>query len=663
MTTLKETVFGYADLGWRLLPVQDSQYGDGKRPLICDWVKQASNKKEVIDSWFSIFPNSNFGVLTGQKSGIVVIDIDPKNGGMQSLENLQKKYGKLPNTVCCLTGGQGYHYYFDTGNISIRTSAGRLGPGIDIRGEGGQAVIPPSTHKSGNQYQWDKNRSPFELHPSPLPKWILDFSDGPGNNIDRTLATSFIGRGRRNNTLFKTGCTLHNAGIDENTLNQFLRLLNQRNCEEALQEREIDSILQSILRYQSNRKYTDDELVNLYCQEYPNTCYGLGEFRRYHAGIWQVVPDKKISQEILGELQKAKNAGIKPNAYKLNSVKEVLKVSTFIDDRAWDSHQNELVFNNGVLNLTTLELREHHPQDYATRTLPYDYNHESIAPTWKRFLQSVFSPEVQQFLQEFSGYCLTEDTSHELAIWLYGPPASGKSTFIAGLRAMLGDKAGVLGLANIEESRFGLDGIQDKTLLVCEEQASSKITKSHIINRLVSGEPILVDRKFQKAIEIKPKAKIVWAMNTIPAIKDSNNGIFRRVRIVQFPPRSFTPSPEFKKKIVLEGPGILNWSLEGYERLQARGYFVIPDEIGEMQDFFKQQASSMEYFIAQREGSSLGVKIQFQQLYEDYVAYCVENKCRPEGKKTFSIFINSRNWKKKMSDGKTFYSFQGEFIQ
>jgi putative DNA primase/helicase len=154
---------------------------------------------------------------------------------------------------------------------------------------------------------------------------------------------------------------------------------------------------------------------------------------------------------------------------------------------------------------------------------------------WKYFLGCTI-PDAAEFMQEFAGYCLTTDTGHEIAVWLYGLPGSGKSTFLIGMQVMLGERAGVLGLADIERSRFALADLVGKTLIVATEQPETSIIASHILNAIVSGEPVSVERKFRDAVIIQQRAKAVWAMNVLPRVPDPNNGLFRRVKVVRFPP-------------------------------------------------------------------------------------------------------------------------------
>jgi putative DNA primase/helicase len=111
---------------------------------------------------------------------------------------------------------------------------------------------------------------------------------------------------------------------------------------------------------------------------------------------------------------------------------------------------------------------------------------------------------------------------HELAVWLFGPPASGKSTFLAGLQAMLGHRAGVLGLAEIERNRFALAGLPGKTLVAASEQPSSYLASTNVLNAIISGEPLQVERKYRDPVTVIPRRKIAWAMNELSRVADAN---------------------------------------------------------------------------------------------------------------------------------------------
>jgi putative DNA primase/helicase len=129
-----------------------------------------------------------------------------------------------------------------------------------------------------------------------------------------------------------------------------------------------------------------------------------------------------------------------------SSVEQMARAKAHVPEECWDADPDALVCANGTLEISSGTLREHRPEDYALSTVPFSYDPEAEAPTWRAFLASTL-PGVESFVQEFAGYCLTPETKHETAVWLYGPPGSGKSTLIEGLKAMLGERAGLLGLA------------------------------------------------------------------------------------------------------------------------------------------------------------------------------------------------------------------------
>ena len=154
-----EAALKYAQNGFRVLPLRPK----GKEPLIKGWVKKASTDKEKIQTWWEDNSDINIGLLTGHNSGFFVVDIDgPK--GEQSLSEFEAEHGKLPKTLEQKTGreGGGRHLFFktptvlpwepDKKRVGCRTS---VLPGVDVKGEGGYVVAPPSIHPdTGQQYSW-----------------------------------------------------------------------------------------------------------------------------------------------------------------------------------------------------------------------------------------------------------------------------------------------------------------------------------------------------------------------------------------------------------------------------------------------------------------------------------------------------------------------------
>ena len=114
----------------------------GKHPRLSDWPKTASTDPNLIAGWWAHWQHANVGILTGARSGIVVLDVDPRHGGDDSLAALVAEHGPLPDTPTVLTGGGGLHYYFRHPGGKVK---GRdLAPGLELKADGQFVVAPPS---------------------------------------------------------------------------------------------------------------------------------------------------------------------------------------------------------------------------------------------------------------------------------------------------------------------------------------------------------------------------------------------------------------------------------------------------------------------------------------------------------------------------------------
>jgi putative DNA primase/helicase len=154
-----------AERGWPVLPLYSVEDGEctcgiqdcskaGKHPFTSHGVKDATTDKNQIRAWWRENPNANIGIATGTTSKLVVLDIDPRNGGDESLRQLEEECGALPNCPTVLTGGGGKHFYFRLpSGVAVKSKRG-LRPGIDVCAEGSYVVAVGSTHKSGGGYSW-----------------------------------------------------------------------------------------------------------------------------------------------------------------------------------------------------------------------------------------------------------------------------------------------------------------------------------------------------------------------------------------------------------------------------------------------------------------------------------------------------------------------------
>jgi hypothetical protein len=132
---------------------------------------------EQVQRWWRRWPDANVGVVTGAVSDLVVLDVDPRHGGGESLAALEGAHGALPRTVESLTGGGGQHLYFR--HPGTRVPSRSIAPGLDIKGDGGLVVSPPSGHVSGRVYAWESGCAPGEAPLADLPGWLRAMAREP----------------------------------------------------------------------------------------------------------------------------------------------------------------------------------------------------------------------------------------------------------------------------------------------------------------------------------------------------------------------------------------------------------------------------------------------------------------------------------------------------
>jgi len=244
---VRDIALKYLERGWSVLPVHSVRNGvcscgnpqcpsPGKHPRI-KWSEFTRTRatEDQIRGWWSKWPDSNVGVITGPISDLAVIDIDGPTGE-QSAQDLN-----LPDTLSVSTGGGGRHLYYQypAGRVVLtRTS---IMNGIDVRGESGFVVAPPSIHKSGGEYAWINRDVPITEYP--------DIGTDPKTQevtITPQIEMGEIPSGQRNDTLTRLAGSLLGQGHNIEHTAQVVMLTNAARCKPPLKDGEVIRIVESI---------------------------------------------------------------------------------------------------------------------------------------------------------------------------------------------------------------------------------------------------------------------------------------------------------------------------------------------------------------------------------------------------------------------------------
>lgn len=236
----------YLARGWSVLPLRKRE----KRPLI-RWEMFQAELPSVSDvtGWFRRWPDANLGVVTGTISNLIVIDIDPNHGGADALEDLERRFGAMPATVESRTGGGGRHLYFAHPGFPVRNRVG-IGRGIDLRGDGGYVVAPPSIHPSGEPYRWLSGQAPEECELAPLPHWLAAAAGvlRPGRSVGdwRRLVLEGVPEGQRNSTIASLTGHLLWHGVDTTVTLELMLAWNRQRCRPPLDDAEVAQVVRNI---------------------------------------------------------------------------------------------------------------------------------------------------------------------------------------------------------------------------------------------------------------------------------------------------------------------------------------------------------------------------------------------------------------------------------
>ncbi|GBD43351.1 hypothetical protein HRbin40_00824 [bacterium HR40] len=243
----------YASRGFSVIPLEPR----GKRPL-ARWQRFQSERASpaLLTRWLRRFAEANLAIVTGAVSDLVVLDVDPAHGGADSLKALERRYGRLPHTVEVLTGGGGRHLWFRHPGGFFPNRVG-LEPGIDLRGDGGYVVVPPSIHPSGRPYAFEVDRHPEEVAVAAMPVWLRDLvhrgprREGHPRGYWRALVVTRVEEGLRNTTLASFAGHLIWHGVDPLVIEELLQCWNRVRCRPPLPADEVTRTVWSIVRTHS----------------------------------------------------------------------------------------------------------------------------------------------------------------------------------------------------------------------------------------------------------------------------------------------------------------------------------------------------------------------------------------------------------------------------
>jgi hypothetical protein len=240
----------------------------GKHPRTYNGLLNATTDPKQIREWWTKFPHANIGGVMGAPGNLLALDVDPKHGGDASFNDLIETHGtEWLDTLTHRTGSGGFHLFFQYPlDIELRNSAGKVGPGLDTRGEGGYVVLPPSLHASGACYEVMK-----VAVVRPVPYWlvaalredesarVIDFQELKGRRTFARASGEPFHDGTRNVGLFGVGIGRWRHGWADGVVELHAQMLevNAARCVPPLDDAEVAEMAAHICKDYAHLKGVD----------------------------------------------------------------------------------------------------------------------------------------------------------------------------------------------------------------------------------------------------------------------------------------------------------------------------------------------------------------------------------------------------------------------
>ena len=567
---------GYAARGWRVLPVK------GKIPLLKDWPNRATTDPDTIRSWWAQWTTANVGIATGQ--GLWVLDVDPDKGGDDSLRALEAQYGPLPQTPVVLTGGGGSHYYFQHLGLFIGNSVGKLGPGLDIRTDGGQAVAPPSIHpNSGRTYEWEAAHHPDDIPLAPVPSWLLDKLATKCERTTSTKSGGAIQEGQRNDALAREAGKLRHIGLNGTELEAALLAINRARCTPPLQDDEVRGIAGSVGRYPTGDDQGVTQADHGLIKELTDEILATEHFARdaggqlyvFEGGAYRPHGEASIAQRVKAILL-INGDSKKWSSHRAREVQEFIRVDAPL---LWERPPvDTLNLLNGLLDLPSRALKLHTPEHLSPVQLQVTYDLTATCPRWESFTARVLPDDCRTLPYELVAASMRGDVSDQQAVLLVGSGENGKSTLLDAIVSFLGrENVASLALQRLELDKFSVVRLLGKLANICADLPSDHLTSTSTFKALTGGDRLTAERKFQGSFEFAPFARLLFSTNFYPQSKDSSQAFFRRWLVVPFDtiiePHERTLDLSARLAESYELSGVLNQALSVLPAITSRGGF------------------------------------------------------------------------------------------
>lgn len=656
-----------------------------------------SDPKNWINDSKALVKNTDatgFALLTGEKSGLMVIDLDVNHvEGVDGVKTFNEIWPDFPETLIVESANGGMHIYFRY-RKGLKSRADYF-PGIDIRTDGG-VIVTPGSEKVKKNGEIGRYKVVVGQNIAEMPEELFQLfkAQDEKQKIKKThsgktgqakngqpIDDKEFKEGERNDKLFKSGVRKFSKSIDRDleTILAYIISLNEEKCKPPIDdERELEAIAESICSFFHDRVYDQNDkvipilLVNYLMGQRPLFIRGNFVFMYDdEKGFYELVKENEIHKTYfaccrdVGDLtpRKAKNFS-------------ELLLMIARDDA--DKYQEKDYINclDGVLNWRTGEFTQHDSKYRLTSQIQANWlspvKADFETSRFKKFLDDILDKETQKTLQEAMGLMLSPHAQEcQTSFCFLGNGSNGKSKLMDIMAQLVGQQnISSLGFSKFS-GEFDLASLEGKSLnLVYDDDLSDANSKiGAAFKSVVCGEPVNVNRKNKDHQPMQFNITHFFGLNVMPSVREKSHGIFRRIAILPFRKtfgseedvaagRADCVKDSYITKDIMENEMdlIFRWSVEGLKRLAARDFNLTISEASkeEMEDY-RRDSDSAYQFLQEEMESAPGYRVYVSDVIGAYNFFCDCNGIKPMDGRNFGKRLKALGVQQKRTNTARFY--------
>jgi putative DNA primase/helicase len=316
--------------------------------------------------------------------------------------------------------------------------------------------------------------------------------------------------------------------------------------------------------------------------------------------------------------------------HRLKEVMAYIKTHGYVDREDLDRDINLIPFKNGCLDISTMGFGPHKPENLVTSGLPVEYDPSATCPLWEKFLDDVLYLEDRNFIQEYIGYMFYRRYTWAVLVITLGHGRNGKSTFNAVIKELFGkENVSTVPIQQLTVDRFSSSNLYRRWANICSDLSSMDLKDISIIKQLTGGDSIYAQKKHRDPFSFVNYAKLLFASNELPEVKEKTLAATERFAIIEFPNTFERGSegcdPDIGTKLLAELPGIANWALKGLRRLLDTKRWSPFRNFENVREYYKESKEPVNLFGKQHVRGKTGSKIAKGDLHARYLRFAQKN--------------------------------------